>query len=57
MAKNVYDLLRALVESTSWHTEAEKIEYLDAVNASQSIGVFGNAAENLDGYFDGGTPK
>lgn len=53
MAKTVYDLLRALVNGSSWHTEAEKVEYLDAVNSAERIGVFGNAAENLDGYYEG----
>lgn len=54
-AKTVYDLLRALVEMTAWHTEDEERDYYEAVNAAERLGVFGNMATQLDNGRDGRT--
>lgn len=52
-AATVYDLLRALVVMTAWHTEDEQRAYMDAVNAAERIGVFGNMATQLELGRDG----
>jgi hypothetical protein len=57
---DVYDLLRVLTEAAfpeklagTGFGEADKAEYLAAIDAAEALGVFGNSAEQLDNYHDG----
>lgn len=40
--RNIYDLLRTLIEKVQWSNEGEKREYLETVDYAEQLRAFGD---------------